>query len=207
LDDLIDTVRAAHSAKRPVAFHCVARTELVLACAALQAAGSSAADRIEHAAVVPPDTVALLADVGATVVTQPNFIFERGDEYLTDVEARERPWLYRLAGLLDAGIPVGAGTDAPYGDPDPWVAMRTAVSRTTRSGRTIGPEERVTPEHALRLFTSAPQAPGKAARTITVGSPADLCLLERNWRDARERLSSDDVRATIRAGRCIWRRD
>ena len=42
-------------------------------------AGARAGDRIEHAAVAPPDVVALVAALPLTVVTQPGFIRERGD--------------------------------------------------------------------------------------------------------------------------------
>ena len=56
------------------------RSELVFAVTALSAAGGRTGDRIEHAAVAPPDAVVLLADLPVAVVTQPNFIRERGDE-------------------------------------------------------------------------------------------------------------------------------
>lgn len=207
MEELTAIIRRTHETQRSVAIHCVTRTELVLACAALRETGSSVTDRIEHAAVAPTDALELLANVRATVVTQPNFVLERGDEYLADVDERDRVWLYRCAGLLERGIPVGGGTDAPYGDSNPWLAMQAAVSRTTRSGRRLGIEERVTPERALKLFTSDPAAPGGEVRAITVGAQADLCLLDCSWSRARERLSGEDVRATFRAGRCVWRRD
>ena len=88
---------------------------------------------VEHAAVAPPDVASRLAKLSLTVVTQPNFVRERGDAYLADVEPRDRPWLYRGRGLLEASVPLGGGTDAPFGDPDPWAAMRAAVDRRTEA--------------------------------------------------------------------------
>ena len=41
---------------------------------------------MEHGAVVPPELFADLAALGVVVVTQPSFVRERGDQYLTDVE-------------------------------------------------------------------------------------------------------------------------
>ena len=130
-DELTDSIASARAAGRGVAFHCVTRSELVLALGALELAGPDARDRIEHASVVPPELVELVAARGVRVVTQPNFLSERGDDYLRDVEEVDRPWLYRGRGFLDACIPQAGGTDAPFGRPDPWAAMRAAVERET----------------------------------------------------------------------------
>jgi predicted amidohydrolase YtcJ len=203
-DALEQLIRGAHRANRPVAFHCVTRSELVLAAAALAAAGSQPGDRIEHAAVAPPDAIELLAALPVTVVTQPNFIRERGDAYVREVDASDLPWLYRGRGFLEADIPLGGGTDAPFGDPDPWLAIRAAVERRNADGVRLGAEEALTPERALALFASPPEAPGAPSRALDVGSEADLCLLDRSWTRAREELSSALVAATLRRGRVIW---
>src|SRR5690606_11228625 len=127
--------------------------------AALAAAGSEPGDRIEHASIATPEGMALLAEQDVTVVTQPNFVRERGDVYLADVPARERCWLYRGRSFLEAGVTLAAGTDAPLGDPNPWLAMQAAVDRRTSSGSTLGEEEALSPEDALALFTGDPLAP------------------------------------------------
>ncbi len=206
-DTLCRTIEAAHGQGRPVAVHCVTRAELVLTSAAVAAAGRLAGDRIEHAAVAPPDAMAMLAELGLTVVTQPNFIRERGDRYAVDVEPRDRPWLYRGRGFLDADVPLGGGTDAPFGDPDPWLAMRAAVDRCSAGGVKLGAGEALSPERALALFTSPPDAPGGPSRRIEVAESADLCLLDRPWSAARQSLASDQVAATLRRGRLIWVRE
>ena len=206
LDDLEEAIRTAHSASRPVAIHCVTRTELVLAVTALKAAGCRPGDRIEHAAVAPPELVSLLAALPVTVVTQPGFLRERGDDYARQVDPADRPWLYRGRGFLEASVPLGGGTDAPFGDPDPWLAMQAAVERRSASGLQLGRGEGLTPERALALFTSPARAPGAAPRRVAVGAAADLCLLDRPWASAREGLSSAAVAATFRKGRLVWDR-
>jgi len=203
-EELREAIADAHRRGRPVAIHCVTRAELVLASAAFAAAGSRPGDRIEHAGVAPPDALPSLARLSLTVVTQPNFVRERGDAYLADVDARDRPWLYRGRGFLEASVALGGGTDAPFGDPDPWAAMRAAVDRTTEGGSALGPEEALTPERALALFTSPASAPGDPPRSIAIGAPADLCLLDRPWSEARSQLSSAHVAAAMRDGALIW---
>lgn len=206
-DELAQRFSSAHAAGRPVAVHCVTRAELVVTCAALEAAGPWASDRIEHASVAPPDTVGWLARLGVSVVTQPHFIRERGDSYLRDVDARDQPWLYRCAGLEAAGVRVGGGTDAPYGAADPWLAMAAAVDRKTAAGSVIGPGEAISPERALALFTTPPDDPGGLPRRIAPGAPADLCLLARPWAQARDRLAADSVRYTFCAGEVVYAAD
>ena len=203
-EELRRIIETARDGGRSVAVHCVTRSELVLAAAAFAATGCRPGDRIEHAAVAPPDAVELLAGLPLTVVTQPGFIRERGDAYLDRVEPRDRPWLYRSRGFLRASVPLGGSTDSPFGDPDPWTAMRAAVDRRTEAGATMGDDETLTPEQALALFTSPPERPGAAPRPIQVGAPADLCLLDRPWSAARSELSSGTVVATIRDGSLIW---
>lgn len=200
-DALCARIARAHARGRPVAFHCVTRTELVFALAALRDAGCTMADRIEHASVADTGGLRLLAETGVTVVTQPNFIAERGDRYRADVEPAEHDQLYRCAGFLDAGIPLGGGTDAPFGGADPWAAMRAAVARRTASGAQLGAGETVSPERALALFTTPADDPGGRPRRIEPGAAADLCLLARPWREARRRLVAGDVAATWLAGR------
>ncbi len=207
LATLLATVVRAHARGRRIAVHCVTRAELVFALAAFREAGAFPGDRIEHASVAPPELLEQIAALPLTVVTQPNFVRERGDAYLAGVEPADRPWLYRAKAFRDAGVPLGGGCDAPFGYPAPGRAMRAAVERRTEAGARLGPEEAVTPETALALFTSPPDAPGGPPRSVAPGAAADLCLLDRPWQDARGVLASEAVRATWSAGECVWRAD
>ncbi|MEV0741252.1 amidohydrolase family protein [Streptomyces sp. NPDC050549] len=115
-----------------------------------------------------------------------------GATYATDVDADDRPHLYRCRTLTEAGIPVAAGTDAPYGTPDPWAVMRAATERDDG--------ERLPPEAALRLFTGEPRHPTRTRR-LAVGAVADLCLLHEPLRAALDVLSGELVRAAYVSGR------
>ena len=177
VDALADRIGGAHRSGRAVALHCVSLVAAVLALAAWDAAGAWPGDRMEHGAVLPPDVVDSLARLGVTVVTQPAFLWDRGDDYVEEVEPDDLPHLYPCARLDRAGVPLGAGTDAPFGPEDPWVAIGAACARRTPSGRVLGPAERLSPERALALFLSDPATPGGPARTVRIGARADLCLL------------------------------
>jgi predicted amidohydrolase YtcJ len=201
LDVLVESIRSA--GRRGAALHVVTRESLVLAATALSIAGGGP-HRIEHASVAPPEVIELLRPLPVTVVTQPGFIAEHGDRYRRDVDRADQAWLYRLRAWDLAGIPLAGSTDAPFGHPDPWVAMSAAVSRQTALGHQIGTDERLTPERARDLFLGRATDPGGPVRTVSSGSRADLCLLAVPWHEARTHLTSQLVQATIRNGRLTY---
>lgn len=204
LEALEDRIAGAHRLGRSVAFHCVTRTELVYALEALRGAGARCGDRVEHAAIADDHALEKMAELGVTVVTQPHFIAERGAQYRVDVEPQDHDFLYRGGGFLRHGVPLAAGSDAPYGGLDPWAAMRAALSRGTGGGGHFGRDEALTPEQALNLYTGDPLQPGQARPSIAVGEVADLCLLDAPWEEIREDLDSRHVSATFGAGQMLY---
>lgn len=206
LDDLVERVELAHAHGRNVAFHCVTRTALIMVLVALEQAGVLVGDRLEHASVVPAEVIPQIRSSGLRVVTQPTFVFERGDDYMIDVDPEDLGDLYRCRTLIDGGVPVAGSTDAPYTEMDPWRAMRSAVSRVSVGGTPVGAAEAVTPVQALGLFMSNLGDPGGPSRRVRVGARADLCVLDRPLRSALGRLSSEDVRYTISAGSVVHAR-
>ncbi|MFN6554459.1 amidohydrolase family protein [Mycolicibacterium septicum] len=205
LDALTAWISQRHQHGEPVAVHCVTAAQLVVTIAALRAAGSHSADRIEHAAMVPQDCIADLVALGVTVVTQPNFVAERGDQYRTDVPAAEQDQLWRLATLLSADVPVALSTDAPFGAPDPWAAMRAAVHRRTPHGAVLNPVERISGRRALSLFLGSAENPARPRR-IATGEPGDLCLLAGSPQRVVDALDADLVAATIVGGVVVFER-
>ena len=193
----------AHASGHPVAIHCVTRTQLVLATTALhEARRGPGGDRIEHGAVIPAELIPRLRDLKVTVVTQPNFVAERGDDYLRSVEPDDLGNLWRGASLVRAGVAVAGGTDAPFGSPDPWSALRAATTRLTPTGRCLGADERVDVETALGWWTGTGGAPG-SPRRVEVGGPADLVILGSPVEDVVTRRVEPEVVATVVAGTVI----
>ncbi|WP_441964302.1 amidohydrolase family protein [Mycolicibacterium houstonense] len=205
LDGLTEWIADRHRGDAPVAVHCVTAAQLVVTIAALRAAGSHPADRIEHAAMVPADCVEDLVALGLTVVTQPNFVAERGDQYRTDVPAAEQEQLWRLGSLLAAGVPVALSTDAPFGSPDPWAAMRAAVHRRTPDGAVLNPAERISGRRALTLFLGSADNPA-TPRRIAPGQPGDLCVLASSPQRVIEALDADLVATTVVGGAVVFQR-
>jgi predicted amidohydrolase YtcJ len=203
LGELAEVFGLAHDGGRPVAVHCVTRVQLLLTLAALDMSGVLPGDRIEHGAVIPAEVLSRLAAWGLTVVTQPNFVAERGDQYLEEVPPSDLPDLWRGRSLGDAGVVTAAGTDAPFGSYDPWLAIRAAVRRRTLSGRELGRAEAVSPETAVGWWLGSAMFPGRPRRLVP-GQPADLVILRAPLADAIAGDGPVPVVGTVMGGAVIW---
>lgn len=197
--EFCDLIAASHRSHRPVAIHCVSKVEVVFAVSALNEVGSLVGDRLEHATELSSDVMLMVEALRLQVVPNPNFLYTRGDQYIRDNEPEVVDSLFPVQSILARGIPCTSGTDAPFGDADPWCAIKAATDRRTRGGAVIGSREAIDPEKALALFT--------ADAEIEVGSPANLVCLDRPWSEARSRLTSSDVLATVLEGQLTYLRE
>jgi len=209
LDELVALIRSSHDEGRAVAIHCVGRVQFVLSLAALESAGppprgSGLRDRLEHASIVPHELLEMAHRLGLVIVSQPQLVCERGDQYLEDVEVDDLPNLYPLRSLLCAGVPVAFGSDAPYATPDPWAAIRGAMTRRTDSGRTVGASERLGFRQALRGLLGWPHRPD-LPRRIARNARADLVLLRAPLEEVARCPMPEAVAATITGGRLVYR--
>lgn len=125
-------------------------------------------DRIEHAQLVSEADLPRIAALALTASVQP-------EHALDDRELTESLWAdrtgnaFRIGSLLEAGVSVVLGSDAPVTPLDPWRAIATAVTRTR------GMEDPWQPEEAITI----PQAIAASSRTrIAAGEPADLVVLD-----------------------------
>lgn len=196
-------IAAHHRSGRAVAIHAVSRVETVTAVTALSLAGMIPGDRIEHGSVLPSDLDAALAAGGVTVIVQPGLVYERGDHYLDAVDAEDFACLHRAASLLNAGVRVAAGSDAPVTSVDPWRAIAAASNRLTRNGARLGTEELVPASTALGWYLTDPLDPGGPIRRLRVGAPADLCLLDAPLQSVLEEPDASHVQMTWVGGRLV----
>jgi predicted amidohydrolase YtcJ len=113
--------------------------------------------------------------------------------------------LWRVASLLRAEVPIALSTDMPFGDADPWAAMRAAVRRTTVRGAVLGADECVSAGEALTMFFGSPIRPSQP-RSIAPGQPGDLCVLAATPAEVLDELDSDMVAATVIEGQVVFDR-
>jgi len=111
-------------------------------------------DRIEHASELRDDQIVKMAGLGVSVSTQPSFIYERGDTYLSNQREIKINSLYRIKSLMKAGITVSASSDSPVTYPDPMKTIYSAMTRKTKSGNVLNPKEGISARDSLKMLTT-----------------------------------------------------
>jgi len=139
--------------------------------------------RVEHAQIVNPADIPRFAKLGIIPSMQPSHAI--GDLFF----APSRLGIERLAGayawesFIKSGVVVPGGSDAPVERGEPMIEFYAAVARKDQkgfSGEGWHPEEAVTREQALKMFTIWPAYAAfeeKLRGTIEVGKLADFTIL------------------------------
>ena len=112
---------------------------------------------------------------------------------------------------LARGILFTIHNDAPVVPPDSFRLLWSTVNRQTRSGKTLGPEQRIGIEDALRALTvnGAHQYFEEARKgTLSVGKQADLVVLSEDpLAIAPENLMELKVVETLARGRVVYAKE
>jgi predicted amidohydrolase YtcJ len=209
---MVDATVDGHRAGWQMALHAIGDAALDLAIEAFEKAQAAwprpdARHRVEHGGVIRDDQLRRLAALGVAVVSQPSFIYDFGDRYAEQLGPERTAWLYRGRSLLEHGIRLVGSTDRPLPG-DPLRAIQTLVDRTSRSGRTIAPQERIDVLAALTAFTAnaawvtrREDRLGRIARRYL----ADFTVLARNpLRVDPSEIADIDVLGTVVDGRPWW---
>ncbi len=139
--------------------------------------------RIEHSQIVNPTDIPRFAKLGIIPSMQPSHAI--GDLHF----APSRLGMQRLNGayawnsFLKSGVIIPGGSDAPVERGEPMIEFYAAVARKDirgYSGEGWHPEEKVTREQALKMFTIWPAYAAfeeNVRGSIEVGKLADLTIL------------------------------
>ncbi len=159
--------------------------------------------RLEHVSVLNPTLIKKMKEVGVIASVQPHFIVS--DFWVLDRlgEARAR-WTYAFKSLLKEGIMMIAGSDAPVEPVSPILGVYAAVARQRF------PEERLTADEALRLYTIN-AAYGSFEEgikgSIEKGKLADLVVLSRDpYKTTPKQIKDIKVEMAIVDGEIVYAR-
>lgn len=201
LDELTHLLSRAHGGGLEVALHAIGDEAVDLALRAF--AATAAAGGIEHAQLVRLEDLPRMARLGVRASVQPAHLLDDRDTTL-------RLWgdradrCFALRSMLQAGVDLALGSDAPVAPLDPWLAMAAAVHRSADDREPWNPAESLTPAQALAASTDRQP-------TLRVGSRGDVVLLDGNpvapqadSAAAALLLRGMPVAATLLAGRLTY---
>ena len=139
--------------------------------------------RIEHCGWLDQPMINRIHALGIVPALGVPFLYEHGDSYFESVGEEGLECVYPLRSLLDKGVAACLGSDAPVSDPNPLYGLYSAVTRKTRSGRTISPQEAVHVKQAVRAYTlhgAYASFEERLKGSIEIGKSADLIVLSQN---------------------------
>ena len=137
--------------------------------------------RIEHFSWATLVQIRRARSLGVVPVIQPPFLFRSGEVTLGQKEELgfDQP-VFPVKTMLSEGVPVSASSDAPCAMLEPLTGLYALVTRRSRRGDYVEPEEAVTPLEALRLYTlNAAYALGRESEvgSLEAGKRADMVVL------------------------------
>jgi predicted amidohydrolase YtcJ len=166
----------------------------------------------DHAETITPRNIERVKALGGGIAIQHRMAFQGEyfvERYGADA-ARATPPIRRM---LDAGLPVGAGTDATrVASYNPWTALYWLVAGRTVGGLSLYDESnRLSRETALELWTAGSawfsSDQGRKGR-IQVGQLADLAALTADYFSVAEEAIKDiESVLTVVGGRIVYASD
>jgi predicted amidohydrolase YtcJ len=202
VDELTRLLRRARDRGMTVAVHAIGDAALASALDVFEATGARGS--IEHAQLVRFDDLARMSELGVRASVQPAHL-------LDDRDVTMRCWpdrahrCFAFRSMLDAGVTLRFGSDAPVAPLDPWLAMATAVHRSSDGPEPWNPAESLAAAEAL-------MASAGGQTTVAAGRPADVVLLDADPLAAvgdsatvAKHLREMPVAATFVGGRMVHR--
>ena len=145
-------------------------------------AETGARGSIEHAQLIRREDVRRMAELGVVASVQPAHLVD-------DRDASDRLWpgrgdrSFAFRWMLDDGVRLALGSDAPVARLDPWLAITAAVHRTVDGREPWYADQAITLREALAASTDG-------WGTVAAGHPADLVLVDDDplgdWSERRE---------------------
>jgi len=139
--------------------------------------------RIVHAGISTPAVQKRLEELNVLVDGNPPFVYWIGSWFAKYGPERVR-WSYPAKSYIENGIIEAAGSDVPVTPISPWWGIWAAVARKElESGQVLAPEERISVEQALTLYTRNGAYAGfeeHSKGALEPGKLADFIVVDRD---------------------------
>lgn len=165
--------------------------------------------RIAHGGVSTPKILQRLRDQKVIVDANPAFVYWIGS-WFTKYGAERVRWSYPGKSYFDRGVMAGGASDVGVTPISPWWGIWSAVERKEmNTGNVLAPEERLTVQQALQLYTRNGAFIGREERekgSLEPGKLADFIVVDRDILSVpTNQLKDVHVLATYVGGKQVQR--
>lgn len=213
-EEFYRSVRQAHDSGCSVAVHCIGDEAMRWTLSAYERCQQEnpkpdMRHGIIHAQLTTPEIMEKMKELEVQAFAQPIFINADMEVIYDRIDAEDAAHTYNWKTMLDMGIHISGGTDAPI---EPFNVMHNLYAAITRKNldgtKSFLPEQALTAEEAVRLVTSyAAWASFDEDRsgTLEIGKNADLVLLSENIFEIEpDRIKDVNVLLTVAGGRTVY---
>lgn len=130
-----------------------AQTASLDALEALRASNNDQRFIFEHAGLFSPDQVSRAGALDAGISAASHYVYFLGEAYQAPLGSERGSWILPLGTLTEAGVPVTLHSDAPLAPPLPLRAASVHMTRATREGGVLNPEQALSAYEALEAIT------------------------------------------------------
>lgn len=208
--DLNKLVKLAYDNKVQVEFHANGDAAIDMFLDAHQAAGAPQGVRstVIHSQFIRPDQLKAYVKHQLLPSFFSNHTFFWADVHLKNLGKERTEFLSPMKTARAMGLTMTNHSDSAVTPPDPLFIMWTSVNRVSRSGKVIGPNERISPMDALKSMTidAAYQYYEEATKgSLEKGKLADLVILDANpTKIDPMKIKDIKVVETIKEGKTVY---
>jgi len=210
LDELVYRI---HAAGFQVACHANGDREIEMVLDAIEKALQRQAredhrHRIEHCSVVNTKILERIKRLGV-VLALHSYVYEHGDK-MEEYGPKRWPMMHANRSAWEMGIVVAGNSDSPVSVAEPLLRIQSMVTRETAEGKVYGPEQKVSVETAIRIWTMG----GAYASfeedikgSIEVGKLADFVVLSDNpTQTPQDKIKDIRIESTYVGGKLAFAR-
>ncbi|MHA1511338.1 MAG: amidohydrolase [Promethearchaeota archaeon] len=204
-EELNKLVGDANTAGYRVEFHAIGDLASEMVINAIEVNNVNDRPIITHAQILGADLIKKMKDLNIIANIQPPFIITDGawvDKRL-GINSERRKYSYAWKTMVEKGIHVSGGSDAPVESNNPLLGIYSAIFREVNNGSIWREEERLTFEEALFIYTKGAAYTAKEEGRLgdlAPGFEADFIVLKEDVISKPELLKDAKVQQVYISG-------
>ncbi|MBJ28139.1 MAG: hypothetical protein CL776_05030 [Chloroflexi bacterium] len=212
-ENLFDIINQAQEIGWKIGVHVVGDAAMQMVLEAFEKVDSKSGvgvggNALEHAFSPVEGSIQRTKDLGLGVTLQHALVYALGGNMCTYWGEQRASDCTPSKAWIDSGTLVGAGTDSPVTNYDPWLNIYGFATRDTEVAGVLGPQHRISIPETLQAYT---MGSAKILRmddsigSLEVNKAADFICLDRNPMEVTvDAVKSTKVAKTIVAGKVVF---